>query len=97
MGIKKISFLICFVTTIAVFSQNNKKNLGSLSGIILSAKSNKSLAYATIICKDKKHTIINGSITNKKGEFKIAKKDDGGLMKPSVIFIIKILNTITMK
>ncbi len=65
--------MICFVTTIAVFSQNNKKNLGSLSGIILSAKSNKSLAYATIICKDKKHTIINGSITNKKGEFKIAK------------------------
>jgi outer membrane receptor protein involved in Fe transport len=71
MEIKKISFLFCFLFAITVVSQNNKKNTGTITGIILDSQSNKKLAYATIICKDKKHTILTGNITSSKGEFKI--------------------------
>jgi len=71
MEIKKISFLFCFLFATTVVSQNNKKNTGIITGIILDSQSNKKLAYATIVCKDKHKNILTGNITSKKGEFKI--------------------------
>lgn len=56
---------------ITIVSQNNKKNSGSITGLIVDFKTNKKLAYATIICRDKFDTILNGNISNKKGEFNI--------------------------
>ncbi|WP_024741860.1 outer membrane beta-barrel family protein [Tenacibaculum maritimum] len=64
---KKLFFMILICYSYSVFSQQ-----GSISGSIIDAKTKIPLSYVNIICKEK-NNIINGGITNEKGNFTIKK------------------------
>ncbi|MEE9406697.1 MAG: TonB-dependent receptor [Polaribacter sp.] len=73
---KKSIPLILLFFSISFFSQESEKtnsNVGSISGIILDAKTKHPLPYVNIVCKNKKNTILTGGISNEKGTFLISK------------------------
>lgn len=73
---KKYIPLLLFFLSLSFYSQTKEeivKNIGTLSGKVIDAKTKRALPYVNIVCKDASKTIISGGITNAKGAFSIQK------------------------
>ncbi|APG64077.1 hypothetical protein LPB136_01255 [Tenacibaculum todarodis] len=65
---KKLPLILLFFSTLNLFSQE-----ASVSGNVIDYDTKKALPYVNIICKNVQDSIINGTISNEKGQFLVDK------------------------
>jgi len=75
---KNLLTLIAFLgTATLLFAQETPKGTGKISGIVMDAKSNQPVEFATIALTDLKGKTVDGTIADAKGKFTISKVADG--------------------
>jgi outer membrane receptor protein involved in Fe transport len=75
---KNLLTLIAFLgTATLLFAQEIPKGTGKISGIVMDAKSNQPVEFATIALTDLKGKTVDGTIADAKGKFTISKVADG--------------------
>lgn len=75
---KKLITLIAILgTTTLLFAQESPKGNGKISGIVMDAKSNLPVEFATIALTDLNGKTLDGTIADAKGKFVIPKIADG--------------------